>query len=118
MHIIVAIWSSHLNERLVRYYVYDILSVLQSPIQHQSFSVHAPTRFLVPHALHKKPLEHLVFESLLLTVNLLTPEPLMLQKNKSHFDLTVYLTLIRSEEHTSELQSRFDLVCRLLLETN
>src|SRR5699024_11334215 len=28
-----------------------------------------------------------------------------------------YFTLmIRSEEHTSELQSRFDLVCRLLLE--
>src|SRR5699024_12736304 len=25
-------------------------------------------------------------------------------------------TVIRSEEHTSELQSRFDLVCRLLLE--
>src|SRR5699024_12022857 len=25
-------------------------------------------------------------------------------------------TAIRSEEHTSELQSRFDLVCRLLLE--
>src|SRR5699024_11933765 len=25
-------------------------------------------------------------------------------------------TTIRSEEHTSELQSRFDLVCRLLLE--
>src|SRR5699024_11806379 len=27
-----------------------------------------------------------------------------------------YLRLRRSEEHTSELQSRFDLVCRLLLE--
>src|SRR5699024_11310668 len=27
-----------------------------------------------------------------------------------------HLTQIRSEEHTSELQSRFDLVCRLLLE--
>src|SRR5207249_10791978 len=26
--------------------------------------------------------------------------------------------LVRSEEHTSELQSRFDLVCRLLLEKN
>src|SRR5207249_9096959 len=26
------------------------------------------------------------------------------------------LILMRSEEHTSELQSRFDLVCRLLLE--
>src|SRR5699024_12710575 len=33
--------------------------------------------------------------------------------------LTILLNLldqIRSEEHTSELQSRFDLVCRLLLE--
>src|SRR5699024_11485368 len=27
-----------------------------------------------------------------------------------------YVTRPRSEEHTSELQSRFDLVCRLLLE--
>src|SRR5699024_11219433 len=26
------------------------------------------------------------------------------------------ITRVRSEEHTSELQSRFDLVCRLLLE--
>src|SRR5699024_12420581 len=26
------------------------------------------------------------------------------------------LNLVRSEEHTSELQSRFDIVCRLLLE--
>src|SRR5699024_12047207 len=37
-------------------------------------------------------------------------------------DLIVYLRILkkniifRSEEHTSELQSRFDLVCRLLLE--
>src|SRR5699024_12276264 len=28
----------------------------------------------------------------------------------------VFSDLLRSEEHTSELQSRFDLVCRLLLE--
>src|SRR5699024_2966712 len=28
----------------------------------------------------------------------------------------VYRNRIRSEEHTSELQSRFDIVCRLLLE--
>src|SRR5699024_11860420 len=32
-------------------------------------------------------------------------------------DLLVLQKAIRSEEHTSELQSRFDLVCRLLLET-
>src|SRR5699024_12854759 len=31
--------------------------------------------------------------------------------------LVAQLEGIRSEEHTSELQSRFDLVCRLLLET-
>src|SRR5437868_12396652 len=39
----------------------------------------------------------------------------------AHLDLDVVaalaaLLLLRSEEHTSELQSRFDLVCRLLLE--
>src|SRR5207249_6862357 len=30
--------------------------------------------------------------------------------------LPFFLSVFRSEEHTSELQSRFDLVCRLLLE--
>src|SRR5207249_10061947 len=33
-----------------------------------------------------------------------------------HARLHQVLRLLRSEEHTSELQSRFDLVCRLLLE--
>src|SRR5699024_12058004 len=32
--------------------------------------------------------------------------------------VSVEATRPRSEEHTSELQSRFDLVCRLLLETH
>src|SRR5699024_11643456 len=32
------------------------------------------------------------------------------------FPVVDLLSEIRSEEHTSELQSRFDLVCRLLLE--
>src|SRR5699024_12419890 len=36
------------------------------------------------------------------------------QKILETFDF--YERLLRSEEHTSELQSRFDLVCRLLLE--
>src|SRR5437868_10212520 len=31
-------------------------------------------------------------------------------------DTTQFKDVVRSEEHTSELQSRFDLVCRLLLE--
>ena len=33
-----------------------------------------------------------------------------------NFDGTLISSAVRSEEHTSELQSRFDLVCRLLLE--
>src|SRR5699024_11469213 len=37
--------------------------------------------------------------------------------NKSaHCASSSSMALLRSEEHTSELQSRFDLVCRLLLE--
>src|SRR5699024_7797816 len=36
-------------------------------------------------------------------------------RNLAEAHCRAYL-LIRSEEHTSELQSRFDLVCRLLLE--
>src|SRR5699024_11510636 len=32
------------------------------------------------------------------------------------FNMIIIYTSLRSEEHTSELQSRFDLVCRLLLE--
>src|SRR5699024_11866848 len=34
----------------------------------------------------------------------------------TNHDATTVQTMVRSEEHTSELQSRFDLVCRLLLE--
>src|SRR5699024_11986910 len=37
--------------------------------------------------------------------------------NIFYFSLGIIFSIIyRSEEHTSELQSRFDLVCRLLLE--
>src|SRR5207249_5560374 len=52
--------------------------------------------------------------------------PLMLRVQSALWDrrglavavmtVVLLLGLIRSEEHTSELQSRFDLVCRLLLE--
>src|SRR5690349_23807265 len=36
--------------------------------------------------------------------------------NPGHFNTLVMERKLRSEEHTSELQSRRDLVCRLLLE--
>src|SRR5690554_7697303 len=39
-----------------------------------------------------------------------------LAKNLKRFPDAYYLTDLRSEEHTSELQSRPHLVCRLLLE--
>src|SRR5699024_9023076 len=41
---------------------------------------------------------------------------LVLRKDGQHRVHSVLLRKVRSEEHTSELQSRFDLVCRLLLE--
>src|SRR5438067_9085500 len=41
----------------------------------------------------------------------------MVLENVSHgHQFDVFIAVQRSEEHTSELQSRFDLVCRLLLE--
>src|SRR5699024_12253297 len=52
------------------------------------------------------PAQLVVFDLLELDGNKLTSQPYTHRRQK----------LFRSEEHTSELQSRFDLVCRLLLE--
>src|SRR5699024_11347933 len=59
--------------------------------------------------------KNLSLENLIYEINELDPV------NEDGIDLKYMdeksvLTYIRSEEHTSELQSRFDLVCRLLLE--
>src|SRR5699024_104140 len=44
-------------------------------------------------------------------------EPFVKESDELNCSLTEFeLVQLRSEEHTSELQSRFDLVCRLLLE--
>src|SRR5699024_11717946 len=43
-------------------------------------------------------------------------EPLFWRSNRIRCADRPELPRLRSEEHTSELQSRFDLVCRLLLE--
>src|SRR5206468_11287525 len=42
--------------------------------------------------------------------------PLLGRQGGSSMRVAMKATLMRSEEHTSELQSRSDLVCRLLLE--
>src|SRR5699024_12043456 len=45
------------------------------------------------------------------------PASLLSHRSRKHLLNTVPKSCnVRSEEHTSELQSRFDLVCRLLLE--
>src|SRR5699024_11921051 len=51
------------------------------------------------------PLLTILFRNQILLINLFLP-----------LNLFLMYPLPRSEEHTSELQSRFDLVCRLLLE--
>src|SRR5699024_12866966 len=43
------------------------------------------------------------------------PPESSLSSSSSMFQLSHFSSASRSEEHTSELQSRFDLVCRLLL---
>src|SRR5699024_2030940 len=43
-------------------------------------------------------------------------DPTLDGTNSETFIITSFKHKLRSEEHTSELQSRFDLVCRLLLE--
>src|SRR5699024_12604688 len=40
----------------------------------------------------------------------------IIYRSKANCTISTNLPNTRSEEHTSELQSRFDLVCRLLLE--
>src|SRR5436190_9765775 len=48
-----------------------------------------------------------------------TPKTSMLCANsskRSTCDISIFLMSLRSEEHTSELQSHSDIVCRLLLE--
>src|SRR5699024_12559375 len=40
----------------------------------------------------------------------------LVEENLGTFETDRDCSKVRSEEHTSELQSRFDLVCRLLLE--
>src|SRR5437867_7428566 len=40
----------------------------------------------------------------------------LLGTSREYLDQTLFWTAARSEEHTSELQSPYDLVCRLLLE--
>src|SRR2546428_10225254 len=44
------------------------------------------------------------------------PMYLLLSESRTSTSLASATTWLRSEEHTSELQSRSDLVCRLLLE--
>src|SRR5690554_7288848 len=55
-------------------------------------------------------LHHLIYEVLLVVLHLHGAAARHGQRHATH------LTLLRSEEHTSELQSRPHLVCRLLLE--
>src|SRR5699024_11997651 len=62
------------------------------------FSRTFSTSLLFSQSMHKSPLVHRNYRYVLLNL------------------LHEIFIQVRSEEHTSELQSRFDLVCRLLLE--
>src|SRR5699024_7913990 len=63
-------------------------------------------------------LQILIFKSMLISLVMLLYKQYKdkTEVDKSHIKFMVIPIATRSEEHTSELQSRFDLVCRLLLE--
>src|SRR5689334_24560173 len=65
------------------------------------------------YALPKSLLERTPFGKIEIGVN---GRNLLLKTDVPHIDPETNLTGARSEEHTSELQSQFHLVCRLLLE--
>src|SRR5699024_12853510 len=78
-----------------------------------------PTSTLFPYTtlFRSKPLKWLAVAY----IEAIRGVPLLIQEFLVYFGtqvigLDVSSFLARSEEHTSELQSRFDLVCRLLLE--
>src|SRR5207249_10524888 len=85
------------------------------------FLPHLPTTDLYTLSLHDAlPISNLYIPERDATVSALFLAELMAWHGKSLGELLGVLSAefgeYRSEEHTSELQSRFDLVCRLLLE--
>src|SRR5699024_12404008 len=100
----------------VRVIVLVLISLILS--FHPSFPIFIFFYCCLPHLdLHSFPTRRSsdLYNSIFLKLNILyiiarTPMRII-------FSFLIYFTpLSRSEEHTSELQSRFDLVCRLLLE--
>src|SRR5207249_11237306 len=62
-----------------------------------------------------QPRMHLRGKAMSMEAILPTGQTIMLS-HVNNFNFNWHNSYVRSEEHTSELQSRFDLVCRLLLE--
>src|SRR5699024_11878009 len=85
--------------------------------QHRDFQ-----SYFYHYRLHKKPcVDQLVYCHEFYYIrhvgeNLDTLKTSIKDSVKNVFDKVPFFEWFRSEEHTSELQSRFDLVCRLLLE--
>src|SRR5699024_6702378 len=81
-----------------------------------AFYLLLPIRFLLARAIHPaKLLWPCTIPSTTSPLPLMAMKFTVRQKSNSTGAATA-LSMCRSEEHTSELQSRFDLVCRLLLE--
>src|SRR5207249_8270401 len=104
------------------------LTVLPPPPRSTLFPYTTLFRSSVALAQAGAPVEGLAFDTMIARYLLQSNERSHGLKDVAFFELGVKMTniseligkgknqLSRSEEHTSELQSRFDLVCRLLLE--
>src|SRR5207249_11993860 len=100
---------------LVILYLY--LTICRSPmLSFFSFTAPSPSQ-LYSLSLHDAlPISSFIGLGVGLIFAILLVYFVMVVNFQSWLDPFIILMALRSEEHTSELQSRFDLVCRLLLE--
>src|SRR5690606_41681468 len=93
-----------------------------SPRQLYTLSLHDALPILFPNPATEDifiELDHFPAENVVVTVHTIIGNELQVEKEVVEDNLFFHLQFIsnnRSEEHTSELQSRENLVCRLLLE--
>src|SRR5699024_12084142 len=86
---------------------------------HDALPIYIVTRFEIG---KESPIGRKVYQTFKLQAREITSQAIInYPQNYKNVSIQCFFssvkTNIRSEEHTSELQSRFDLVCRLLLET-
>src|SRR5690625_5925876 len=101
----------------VSHFVIMFAQLLTGPIVHLTYlTVPVPFQINVAHANNHQMTLTVQFQTVMSTIGLITQFFPILNRLFRYLAVIVPVVWNRSEEHTSELQSRGHLVCRLLLE--